>query len=46
MSKLRTDMRKYEAEKETKVRCPILRLRCLYCPMSYIGCPIARRSMK
>jgi len=45
MSKLRADIRKYEAEKGTKVRC-FTRIRCLYCPMSFLGCPIARRAMK
>jgi hypothetical protein len=39
------DIRKYEAEKGTKVKCFGV-MRCLYCPMSAVGCPIARLWMK
>ena len=39
------DIRKYEAEKGTKVKCFGV-MRCLYCPMSAVGCPVARLWMK
>ena len=41
MSKLRDDIRKYEAETRNKVRCWGI-MRSLYCPMSFINCPGAR----
>jgi hypothetical protein len=45
MSKLRDDIRRYEADNGTKVKCFGL-FRCLSCPMSAIGCPLARAWMK
>jgi hypothetical protein len=39
------DIRKYEAEKGTKVKCFGV-IRCLCCPMSAVGCPMARLWMK
>ena len=47
MGELRTDLRKYEAEKKTKVRGPIWpHIRCLWCPVSFFGCGLARKSLK
>jgi hypothetical protein len=45
MPKLRDDIRKYEADNGTKVKCFGL-FRCLNCPMSAMGCPLARAWMK
>ena len=45
MAKLRDDIRKYEAEKETKVKGPS-RMRCLSCPVSYLACPKAKSMIK
>jgi hypothetical protein len=39
------DIRKYEAEKGTEVKCFGV-MRCLSCPMSAVGCPVARLWMK
>ena len=39
------DIRKYEAENGTKVKCFGV-MRCLSCPMSAVGCPVARLWMK
>ena len=41
-NKLRDDIRKYETENNTKLRCKFSRLRCLLCPFSFIGCSGAR----
>jgi hypothetical protein len=46
MSKLRDDIRKYEEEKGTEVRCLGGMIRCLSCPMSAVGCPLARLKIK
>jgi len=45
MPKLRDDLRKFEAEKGKKVKCFWV-LPCIYCPLSYIGCPISRVFMR
>jgi hypothetical protein len=46
MSKLRDKIGKYEAETGTEVKCFAGLMRCLPCPVSAIGCAVARRSMK
>jgi len=43
--KLRQDLRRFEAENDKKVRCLGV-VRCLHCPLSFLGCPVARRWMK
>jgi hypothetical protein len=45
MSRLRDDIRQYEAETGKKVKCFGV-VRSLYCPMSALGCPMARLFMK
>ena len=45
MAKLRDDIRKYEADNETKVK-GFAGMRCLNCPMSYLGCPKSRSMVK
>ena len=45
MSRLRDDIRKYEAENGAKVKCFGI-VRCLKCPLSAIGCPMAKVWMK
>jgi len=42
-SKLRNDIRRYEASNETRIRCKLSHIRCLRCPLSAIGCPGAKR---
>jgi hypothetical protein len=47
MGDLRTDLRKYEAEKKTKVKGPIWpHIRCLWCPVSFFGCRLAGKSLR
>jgi hypothetical protein len=47
MGSVRADIRKYETEKKTKFKGTIWpHIRCLYCGMSFVGCPIARKSLK
>jgi len=47
MGGLRTDLRKCEAAKKAKVRGPIWpHIRCLWCPVSFFGCGLARKSLK
>jgi len=46
MFKLRADIHKFEAEYNTKFRCSISKMRCLYCPMSFLGCRVARRCLE
>ena len=44
---LRADIRKYEAEKKTKVKGRIWpHIRCLWCPASFFGCGRAKKSLK
>jgi hypothetical protein len=43
--KLRQDLRRFEVENNKKVRCLGV-VRCLHCPISLLGCPVARRWMK
>jgi hypothetical protein len=43
--KLREDLRRYEAEHDTEFRCMALPVRCLKCPMTYVGCPVARQRL-
>jgi hypothetical protein len=45
-SKLRNDIRRYEASNETKIRCKLSQIRCLRCPLSAIGCPGAKRWLR
>jgi hypothetical protein len=45
MSKLRDDIRSFEAANGTEVKCFGI-ARCLNCPMSAIGCPMARLFMR
>ncbi len=42
---LRADIREYESNNNTKVKCFGV-VRCLYCPMSAAGCPMARGMIK
>ena len=42
---LREDIRKYERENNTKFTCVALGLRCLNCPISALGCGLARRRL-
>lgn len=46
MFKLRADLHKFEAEHKTKFYCSISGMRCLYCPMSFVGCHVARRCLE
>jgi len=46
IDKLRHDLRRYETSNETKVRCRLSRIRCLRCPLSTVGCPLARRWLR
>ena len=43
---LRPDIRKYEEEEKTEFKCPLLGIRCLYCPMALIGCPVAASDLR
>jgi hypothetical protein len=45
MSKLRDEIRSYEADNETEVKCFGV-MRCLKCPMSAVNCPFARHWMR
>jgi hypothetical protein len=46
MFKLRADLRKFEAEHKTEFHCSISGFRCLYCPMSFFECHVARRCLE
>jgi len=46
INKLRNDISRYETRNETKIKCKISRIRCLRCPLSAIGCPLARRWLR
>ncbi len=44
---LRADIRKYEAEKKTKVKGRFWpHIRCLCCPCSFFGCPLVKKMLK
>lgn len=43
--KLRDDLRKYETESNTRFSCKFSRIKCLSCPISAVGCPLARRQL-
>jgi len=44
---LRADIRQYEAERKMKVKeFSWPHIRCLYCPASFFGCGIAKKSLK
>ena len=45
MSKLREEIRRYEAKTGTEVKCFGV-MRCLSCPMSAVNCPLSRRWMR
>ena len=42
---LREDIRKYERENNTDSHCGAANIRCLSCPLSFLGCPVARRML-
>ncbi len=46
MFKLRADIRKFEAEHNTRFRCSISGFPCLYCPVTFFGCYAARRVLE
>jgi len=43
---LRADIRSYEEENKTKVKGPVWpHMRCINCPMSFLGCASAKKSI-
>ncbi len=47
MGNLRAVLRKYESENKVKVKGPIWpHFRCLWCPISFFGCGMAKKSLE